>query len=614
MYYGRERTDCLFRIIHSAVFNSPARTSKRRVLMADYDLLIKNGTIVDGLRMPAYRGDIGIRNGKIVAMGNVQGSATRVIDATGQVVAPGFIDIHTHYDAARSGGTKWDPYASLSGWHGVTSVAIGNCGFGFDPVRPEDRERAMRRMERTESIPLSCMQAGMRWDWVTFPEYLDSLDRGGLGVNAASLVPYSPLRAWVLGNEAARDPDYKTKPEQVEQLKHILREGLKAGGFGFSASFSMANRDYDGGYLPTHVAPREEFLEMAAVMREFNRGSIEWTMGHALQGLGMDFLLELAKTSGRPVNWNAVIYDPTSPNTWREQLAWTEKAYKEAPVLAVNICMPIEFEFTLETIGLFDQLPAWNEATVGTLEERRAKLADPGRRAALKRDMEKAPTLMPGTNPDGEQGQVRMFRWDQTFVDDVHLPKNKSLKGRTIAEIAKEQGKHPIDTLLDISVEEDLKAEFAMQGFINNNDEALTTILKHPLCLIGASDGGAHTKFLTLGRYPTHFLAHWVRDKQIMTLEEAHWRLSAMLGWAIGIRDRGWLREGMPADIVVYELDKLAVRPMETIQDLPDGDWRRVQKADGYNYLIVNGQVTFEDGKCTGVLPGKMLRSYDMAG
>jgi len=580
--------------------------------MAEYDVLIKNGTIIDGLRMPAYRGNIGIRGGKIVAMGNVQGSATRVIDATGRIVAPGFMDIHTHYDAALSGGTKWDPYASLSGWHGVTTVAIGNCGFGFAPVRPEDRERAMRRMERTESIPLSCMQAGMRWDWETFPEFLDSLDRGGLGVKAASLVPYSPLRAWVLGNDAARDPKYKTKPEQVAEIKHILREGLQAGGFGFSASFSMANRDYDGGYLPTHVAPREEFLEMASVMREFNRGSIEWTMGHALQGLGMDFLLELAKTSGRPVNWNAVIYDPTSPNTWREQLAWTEKAYREAPVLAVNICMPIEFEFTLETIGLFDQLPAWNEATVGSLEERKAKLGDPARRPALKRDMEKAPTLMPGTSPDGEQGQVRMFRWDETFVDDVHLAKNKSLKGRTIGEIAREQGKHPIDVLLDLSVEENLKAEFAMQGFINNDEEALTTIIKHPLTLIGASDGGAHTKFLTLGRYPTHFLAHWVRDKQIMTLEEAHWRLSAMLGWAIGIRDRGWLREGMPADIVVYELEKLAVRPMETIKDLPDGDWRRVQKADGYNYLIVNGQVTFEDGKCTGALPGKMLRSYDM--
>jgi len=279
--------------------------------MADYDVLIKNGTIIDGLRMPAYRGDIGIRGGKIVAMGNVQGSATRVIDATGRIVAPGFMDIHTHYDAALSG---WDPYASLSGWHGVTTVAIGNCGFGFAPVRPEDRERAMRRMERTETIPLSCMQAGMRWDWVTFPEFLDSLDRGGLGVNAASLVPYSPLRAWVLGNEAARDPDYKTKPEEVEEIKRLLREGLQAGGFGFSASFSMANRDYDGGYLPTQVAPREEFLEMAKVMREFNRGSIEWTMGNALQGLGLDFLLELAKTSGRPVNWNAIVYDPNNPN------------------------------------------------------------------------------------------------------------------------------------------------------------------------------------------------------------------------------------------------------------------------------------------------------------
>ena len=579
--------------------------------MADYDLLIKNGTIVDGLRMPAFKGDIGVRHGRIVAIGNVQGSAERVIDATGAIVAPGFMDIHTHYDAALSG---WDPYATLSGWHGVTTVAIGNCGFGFAPVRPEERERAMRRMERTETIPLSCMQAGMRWDWITFPEFLDSLDRGGLGVNAASLVPYSPLRAWVLGNEAARDPNYKTKPEQVEEIKRLLREGLQAGGFGFSASFSMANRDYDGGYLPTQVAPREEFLEMARVMREFNRGSIEWTMGNALQGLGLDFLLELSKTSGRPVNWNAIVYDANNPNGWRRQLEWTEKAYREAPVLPVDICLPIEREFTLETMGLFDQLPAWNEATVGTLEERKAKLADPARRAALRRDMDQGRRLMLGQTSDGEQGQVGMFKWDATIVDDVELAKNEHLKGRTIAEIAKEQGKHPVDALLDLAVEENLKTEFAMQDSINADEKAVGEILKHPLTLIGASDGGAHTKFLTLGKYPTHFLAHWVRDKQIMTLEEAHWRLSTMLGWAIGIRDRGWLREGMPADIVVYDMEKLGVRPLETIRDLPDGDWRRVQKADGYRYTIVNGRITFEDGTCTGALPGKMLRSYDIAG
>src|SRR5881296_2500388 len=371
--------------------------------MAEYDLLIKNGTIVDGLRMPAYRGDIAIRGGKVVAMGNVQGSATRVIDATGRIVAPGFMDIHTHYDAALSGGTKWDPYASLSGWHGVTTVAIGNCGFGFAPVRPEDRERAMRRLER-----------------------------GGLGVNAASLVPYSPLRAWVMGNEAARDPNYKAKPEEVAEIKHLLREGLQAGGFGFSASFSMANRDYDGGYLPTQVAPREEFLEMAKVMREFNRGSIEWTMGNALQGLGLDFLLELAKTSGRPVNWNAIVYDAGNPNGWRRQLEWNEKAYREAPVLPVDICLPIEREFTLETMGLFDQLPAWNEATVGTLAERKAKLADPARRPALRRDMDQGRRrLVPDTSSDGEQGQVGMFKWDATVIDDVHLEKNEHLKGRT---------------------------------------------------------------------------------------------------------------------------------------------------------------------------------------
>jgi N-acyl-D-aspartate/D-glutamate deacylase len=452
----------------------------------------------------------------------------------------------------------------------------------------------------------------MRWDWVTFPEYLDSLDRGGLGVNAASLVPYSPLRAWVLGNDEARDPKYKVAEEQLQQMKNILREGLKAGGFGFSATFSMANRDYDGGYLPTHVAPREEFLEMASVMREFNRGSIEWTMGRALQNLGHDFLIELAKTSGRPVNWNAIVYEPTRPDNWRKELAWAEKAYKEAVVLPVNICVPVEFEFTLETIGLFDNLPAWNEATLGTLQERKAKLADPARRPALRADMDRARSVLPGRN-DSEAGQIAMFRWNETFVDDVELEKNKDLKGRSIAELAKQTGKHPVDAMLDLAVEEGLKTEFAMQGLINNDEEAVAEIIKHPLTLVGSSDGGAHTKFLTLGRYPTHFLAHWVRDKKVMSLEEAHWRLSAMVGWAIGIRDRGWLREGLPADIVVYDLDKLRVKEMETLHDLPDGDWRRVQKPEGYRFVIVNGKVTFEDGVCTNALPGKLLRSYDQA-
>src|SRR5216684_1611633 len=483
--------------------------------MPEYELLIKNGTIVEGTRIPAFKGDIGINGGRITAMGNLTGSATRVIDATGLIVAPGFIDLHTHYDAALSGGTKWDPYASLSGWHGVTTVAIGNCGFGFAPVKPEDRDRAMRRMERTESIPLSCMQAGMRWDWVTFPEYLDSLDRGGLGVNAASLVPYSPLRAFVLGNDAARDPNYKVAEDQLQQMKNI---------------------------------PREEFLEMASVMREFNRGSIEWTMGRALQKLGHEFLIELAQTSGRPVNWNAIVFDPTHPDGWKKDLQWAEKAYKQAPVLPVNICLPVEFEFTLQSIGLFDNLPAWNEATVGTLEERTAKLADPARRPKLRADMDRSRSVLPTREGDGEAGQISMFRWNETFVDDIHLEKNKSLKGRTIADVAKEQGKHPVDALLDLAVEEDLKTEFAMQGLINNNEEAVAEIIKHPLTLLGASDGGAHTKFLTLGRYPTHFLTHWVRDRQIMSLEEAHWRLSTMVAWAIGIRDRGWLREGMPAD------------------------------------------------------------------
>jgi len=580
-------------------------------VMPDYELLIKNGTIVEGTRIPAFKGDIGINGGRITAMGNLTGSAARVIDATGLIVAPGFIDIHTHYDAALSGGTRWDPYASLSGWHGVTTVAIGNCGFGFAPVKPEDQDRAMRRMERTESIPLSCMQAGMRWDWITFPEFLDSLERGGLGVNAASMVPYSPLRAYVLGNEAARDPDYVPTGDEIATLKRLLREGMAAGGFGFSGTFSMANRDYDGGYLPTHVVRREEMLEMAGVLREFNRGSIEWTIGRSLHGLDLNFLHEMAKVSGRPVNWNAVFYNPVDPNGWKEQLDWCERAHRQAPIFPVDLCMPLDSEFKFESIGLFDDLPAWNEATQGSFEERKAKLADPGRRPALRRDSEGRMTFA-AFNKDGETGQLARFNFKETIIEAA-TEKNKDLTGRTVAEVAAAQGKHPVDVMLDLAVEENLQTEFRMSGRINNDEEALGKILKHPLALVGASDGGAHTKFQTAGSYPTYFLAHWVRDKQLMSLEEAHWRLSSMIGWAIGIRDRGWLREGMPADIVVYDLEKLNLRPTETVHDLPDGDWRRVRRADGYRHIVVNGQVTFEDNVCTGALSGKMLRSNHQA-
>src|SRR5208282_1679096 len=218
-----------------------------------------------------------------------------------------------------------------------------------------------------------------------------------------------------------------------------------------------------------------------------------------------------------------------------------------------------------------------------------------------------------GENYDGEAGQVSMFRWDTTFVADVGLEKNHRLVGKSMAELAAETGKHPIDIMLDLAVEEDLKTEFRMPGVVNCDEDAVAEIVKHPLTLVGSSDGGAHTKFLTTGRYPTYFLSHWVRDRQLMSLEEAHWRLSAMVGWAIGIRDRGWLREGMPADIVVYDLDKLRVKEMETLHDLPDGDWRRVQKPEGYRFVIVNGKITFEDGVCSNALPGKLLRSYDQA-
>src|SRR5213594_3631617 len=251
--------------------------------MAEFDVVIQGGTIVDGTRTPRYTGDLGIKNGKIAKIGKLGSSdAKKPLDAHGLVVAPGFIDLHTHYDAQ----INWDPYCTLSGWHGVTSLTIGQCGFGFAPCKPEDRDLNMRMMDRIEAIPYASMVKGMRWDWVTFPEYLDSLDRQGLGVNVASLFPYSPLRAYVLGAREAREKT-KVTDKELAQIKHLFREGMEAGAFGFSADKNLIDRPEDGSFLPTHVTSNEEFLALAEILREYGVGHVGWTVGE-IQSFGGD--------------------------------------------------------------------------------------------------------------------------------------------------------------------------------------------------------------------------------------------------------------------------------------------------------------------------------------
>ena len=559
--------------------------------MPEYDLVIRGGTVVDGTGLPRIRADVGIKNGRVAMVsGRIAAGGAKELDASGCIVAPGAIDLHTHYDAQ----LNWDPYASLSGWFGVTSLTVGQCGFGFAPTRPEDRDLNMRMMNRIEAIPLESMRQGMRWDWETFPEYMDSLDKQGLGVNVGALVPFSPLRGYVLGMMEARERTSVTESE-LNQMKQILHDSMKAGAFGISADKNLEDRPEDGSWLPSHVASKEEFLGLARVMREFGVGQIGWTIGISDDRPEQrDMLAEMARISGRPLH--VVLGDD-------EGYEWLEQMRQEGlPILAQQGSVPTIAEFKLSEYNLFDYMPNWVQPLVGTKEERIAKLSEDGIRDGMKKDVIDRPH--PRTD------------WAQVQVVEVALERNLKYEGLSIADIATAEGKHPLDAFLDIALDEDLETEFAHPADAAGRDEARAERLSNPFVHISVSDGGAHTRFLVNSVWPVYFLAHWIRDYGLMSLEQGHQKMSALPAWFSDMKNRGTLRVGDYADIMIYNMDELGLlydKPrFET--DFPGGEKRLVQKPTGMRYIIVNGAVTFIDNECTGALPGKLLRSYDMIG
>ena len=559
--------------------------------MSEYDLVIRGGPVVDGTGLPRIRADVGIKNGRVAMVsGRIAAGGAKELDASGCIVAPGAIDLHTHYDAQ----LNWDPYASLSGWFGVTSLTVGQCGFGFAPTRPEDRDLNMRMMNRIEAIPLESMRQGMRWDWETFPEYMDSLDRQGLGVNVGALVPFSPLRGYVLGMMEARERTSVTEAE-LNQMKQILRDSMKAGAFGISADKNLEDRPEDGSWLPSHVASKEEFLGLARVMREFGVGQIGWTIGISDDRPEQrDMLAEMARISGRPLH--VVLGDD-------EGYEWLEQMRQEGlPILAQQGSVPTIAEFKLSEYNLFDYMPNWVQPLVGTKEERIAKLSEDGIRDGMKKDVIDRPH--PRTD------------WAQVQVVEVALERNLKYEGLSIADIATAEGKHPLDAFLDIALDEDLETEFAHPADAAGRDEARAERLSNPFVHISVSDGGAHTRFLVNSVWPVYFLAHWIRDYGLMSLEQGHQKMSALPAWFSDMKNRGTLRLGDFADIMVYNMDELGLlydKPRFE-NDFPGGEKRLVQKPTGMRYIIVNGAVTFIDNECTGALPGKLLRSYDMIG
>lgn len=571
--------------------------------MAKYDVVIKGGMIIDGQRTPRYRSDIGVRDGKIVEISsNIDaGDATQVIDAAGKFVAPGFVDLHTHYDSQ----LFWDPWCTMSGWHGVTSVVIGNCGFGFAPVKPEDRERAMLSLVRNEAVPLETMRQGMPWDWVTYREYLDSVDRVPKGVNIMSFVPLAPLYGYVVGTDEA-----KQRQATDEELKHmcdLLVEGMEAGGCGISAqilgSEGNVQLDYDGTPMVTDMMSARDLAAFCKAMGSTGRGVAQITGS-------MDLAETMARESGRPVIWNALLADGALNQHGGQQMRarvaidrLKDLNEKEGlRVFAQALTTNFASQFTFEDYNLADAIPIWKDLCTGTQEEKLAKFKDPERRAKAKEIHE----ARGGLFGSGYVLNDIKVGWIPLDVPDG-LALQDRYEGYTIGEIAAREEKHPIDVLLDISVWGELKAGFETTVIVTS-PEAMKEIATASVALPGVSDGGAHTKFVTTGRYPTELLGHWVRDHDIMSLEEAHWRLSALPARAAGLKGRGYLAEDMPADIIVYDLAELESLPAERAWDYPAGEWRLIQKAKGYNHIFVNGVETFRDGECTQATPGKLLR------
>ena len=452
-----------------------------------------------------------------------------------------------------------------------------------------------------------------KWDWETIPEYLDSLERAPLGVNCIQYMPTASLMIYVMGLEAA-----KTRPAtnaERKEMQRLLHEGMDAGLCGFSIQRLGPNStqaDYDGSPMVTDTMADQDIFALAEVLRERDEGFIQLTQATSSDPNNPDdltFKRQLAEVARRPILDNVVPVSQRNPRTHEERLEWIAELQEQGlPMYGQGATLRTGFAFSLEDWNLYDSSPAWREATTGTHEEKMAKMADPALRERIKQETEQADTIFQSTQI-AVGGKVQRL-----MVQGVNRQEElQKYSGRSLGDIADEEGKHYIDVMLDLSLATDLKAEFMGEGPPDgfNAEHMAAQITESPYTFPGVSDGGAHTKFFIGGAYTTDFLRWLVRDEQKITLEEAHYRLSALPAHAAGFKDRGTLREGAPADVVVYDMDELDMQPDwvgEVVHDLPGGEWRRIMRPKGYKSIIVNGEETFRDGECTGAEPGMLLR------
>ncbi|MGE3849729.1 MAG: amidohydrolase family protein [Gammaproteobacteria bacterium] len=555
-----------------------------------YDLVIRNGTVVDGTGAPRKQADVAVKDGLIVEVGKVDGTAKRTIDAKDLIVAPGFVDPHTHYDAQ----ICWDDVTSPSCWHGVTSVMMGNCGVGLAPCRPEAREIAAWDLVNVEAIPFDVLAKGVTWDWETFPEYMDAAARRGSGLNLGFLCALTPFRHYVIGEESM---ERAATPEETKEIARLLRESMDAGAFGFTSTNAGQHIGYQGRPLACRLASQDEFRAYGNVLKEVGHGAIEVALTNEVSRVSpqeRELLDLLLTSSGRPVTWLALLNRDDNPNQVQETLAEVDDLIKRGSVPQAT-CRPLVGQIDLSKPFLFANMPCFNPVFNRPVEEQIAVYKNADFRAAFKESLKKA--------------LIFSARWEVAIVLEVSDPAMQKYLGRNVADIARERNAHPADTFLDLACEDQLKLQYTYD-FFNADESKIPDLINESRIMIGLSDGGAHVDSLCDAGYATYLLGTWVRERGAMSLERAVQRITTEPAKLFGIKNRGRIAPGLAADFAIFDMATVgSPKRGEMRYDLPGGGRRLVVPAKGVEYTIVNGSPVFEHGKDTGARPGTVLRS-----
>ncbi len=562
-----------------------------------YDLLIKNGVLIDGSGLPRYHADVAVQHGRIVSIGRIQSGAREVIDADGLVVSPGFVDGHTHMDAQ----VFWDPLGTCSCWHGVTSVVMGNCGFSLAPCAEADKAMVVRNLERAEDISGAAMAAGITWGWTTFPEFLDCVDALPKGINYAGYLGHCALRTYVMRERAF---EATATEDDLRAMERELRDAIRAGAMGFTTTRSPIHETPDARPVASRLATWEEVRRLVGVMGEMNAGIFEL----AGEAVGRELtdptafrdyhvrLRDLAVETGRPVTWG-MFSRLEAREVWRHYMALLdETAAAGGRMFAQVHSRGLNVLLSFKTQLPFDNLPAWKPFRALPLAEQKARLRDPETKRRLVEGAHERPDRQAlGT-------EARPFPYEWIFVYDTVAGPH-----RTVAEVARERGVDPAEAMIDLALEKDLD-RFFVHPVANEMQDDVLEMMRNPRAVVTFSDSGAHVSQIIDSSLQTHLLSHWVRERQAFTLEQAVRMLTLVPASQWGFGDRGLVREGFAADLLVFDPDTIAPEMPEVANDLPAGARRLVQRARGIAATVVNGEVVLRDGKPTGARPGQLLR------